>query len=72
MILKILKWLEKAIDLKGSTWVGLFSLTMLIKIWIGGVINGDYIAIYGLVLTSFVANKTIKYHIDNKASSQED
>lgn len=70
MLFKILKWCEKVINLKGPTWVGLFSATMLIKIWRGGEIGGDAIAVYGLVLTNFVINKTIKYHVDSK--TQED
>lgn len=72
MILKLLKWMEKAINLKGPTWVGLFSATMLIKIWMGGEIGGDAITVYGLVLTNFVINKTVKHYVSTKVESEED
>ena len=56
---KCLRYVEELFNLKGSTWVGMFSVTMLYKIWAGGTIGGDAITIYGLVLTNFVINKTV-------------
>lgn len=57
---KFLDWIYKTLDMPGGVWVSLFSLTLLVKIALGSSIGGDAIAIYGLVLTNFMINKTAK------------
>lgn len=64
--LKFIKYIEKVVDLKGGTFVALFSLTMLFKVIFNSTIGGDAIAIYGLVLTNFMINKTAKLIKEDK------
>jgi len=63
---KALKWLWKTLDIPGGAFVALFSLTLLFKIILSQPIGGDAIAIYGLVLTNFMINKTAKVLKENK------
>ncbi len=57
---KFLDWLWKTLDIPGGAFVALFSLTLLFKIILGKPIGADAIAVYGLVLTNFMINKTAK------------
>lgn len=59
-LLKLFDYLEQIIDMKGGTWVGLFSVTYLYRLMATKPVTTEEVALYGVVLGAFTLNKTVK------------
>jgi hypothetical protein len=58
--LKFMDWMEEIIDMKGGTWVGLFSVTYLYRLMATKPVTSEEVALYGVVLGAFTIHRTVK------------